>query len=525
MRRLVLCFLINLCVFSMSYSQKIDSIKFTSESFLSASNFGLAPMYVRSNRHGKVDLRGGQAYQALKLELPILFKDSSWSGSLLVENVIKDKINESFIHQLNANLNWKAFSLNFGRKEFNTNHAFYDLSTGVLGISNNARPFPKLQFGILDFTDVPFTKGFFEVRGFIAQGWLEKDRYMSSAYLHQKEAYLRMGGKLPIKGFLGITHSVLYGGTNPQGKKAGSGWDTYKKVFFSKSGNATQAIRQGEVIGNLGDSKGVIDMGGELHYKFLDGIFFFSKSVEYAVDLPTWWGWENIYPWVAKPDHHMGGFLKINLDNFPIKAVSYEHQYSVLQHSAGLPDAVDSYKPFYEASGEGENFGEAYGGRTDLYNNYIYRDGWTYHDRSLGSPLILTKDVTSYFDEGLNDFGAKFTSNRVDAHNIGCIVSWRENLSFKLFSTFSKNYGTYAGLNNGRYSWASKIDPNYHYQWEKPFKQQYYMIETSYKHKALPAYDWLLTLGLDRGDEYQSFGFLFGITYTADYKLVRETKE
>ncbi|MFW6347235.1 MAG: hypothetical protein ACOC2C_01325, partial [Cyclonatronaceae bacterium] len=88
------------------------------------------------------------------------------------------------------------------------------LSTGSMGLSRNARPMPKIGLE-LDYTTVPFTGRFAEVKGHFAHGWFESDRYTNGPLLHEKSGYIRLGGDHVVNFHAGLVHFAVYGGSTP----------------------------------------------------------------------------------------------------------------------------------------------------------------------------------------------------------------------------------------------------------------------------------------------------------------------
>jgi len=80
------------------------------------------------------------------------------------------------------------------------------------------------------------------------------------------------------------------------------------------------------------------------------------------------------------------------------------------QSGPGLPDTIF-----------GENHGYRYGGRDDYYNHYLYKEGWTYNGRVLGTPLFTTRQKALLWGVPLSKFDSNqtITNNRVSAVHAG----------------------------------------------------------------------------------------------------------
>jgi hypothetical protein len=49
----------------------------------------------------------------------------------------------------------------------------------------------------------------------LSHGWFEEGRYVSNVWLHHKNAYLRLGGSLPVNIYYGFNHYAQWGGKSP----------------------------------------------------------------------------------------------------------------------------------------------------------------------------------------------------------------------------------------------------------------------------------------------------------------------
>jgi len=83
---------------------------------------------------------------------------------------------------------------------------------GSLGMSGNTVPVPEIQFGIPEWTAIPLTNNYVQVRAHLAHGWLEKDRYTKSLLYHEKVDHLRFGGDFPLNVYEGLAHYLMWGG-------------------------------------------------------------------------------------------------------------------------------------------------------------------------------------------------------------------------------------------------------------------------------------------------------------------------
>src|SRR5699024_9823654 len=76
-------------------------------------------------------------------------------------------------------------------------------------------------------------------------------------------------------------------------------------------------------------------------------------------------------------------------------------------------------------------------GRSNYYNNGVYRSGWTYEGNIMGNPLLINGS-TAPFDR--DDY--PISNNIIVAHHIGVKGHPLDKLAYKIFFTYSRNYGT-----------------------------------------------------------------------------------
>lgn len=114
------------------------------------------------------------------------------------------------IIQANAGLEVVDYILSAGLDEeiFGLNDS--TLSLGALYYGNNALPIPKIRWQTNGWVDSPILSTVFSFKAYLAHGWMEKNRFQSSALLHQKYLYGRaqfFNKKLSL--IAGLHHNAL----------------------------------------------------------------------------------------------------------------------------------------------------------------------------------------------------------------------------------------------------------------------------------------------------------------------------
>src|SRR5699024_9922855 len=132
-----------------------------------------------------------------------------------------------------------AFQLKGGRFYDRIGDVFTPLSMGSLALSPNAAPIPKIKFGIFEYTSVPFTSGFVEVKGAIAHGWFGGHRRFNGTWLHEKYVYLRFGGDFAFRPYIGLVHEAMWGGTSNDNFDNPDSFRDFLRVFGGMGGDET----------------------------------------------------------------------------------------------------------------------------------------------------------------------------------------------------------------------------------------------------------------------------------------------
>jgi len=179
------------------------------------------------------------------------------------------------------------------------------------------------------------------------------------------------------------------------------------------------------------------------------------------------------------------------------------------QGGPGLPD------PTTEIPDVAANLGFDFGQRDDTYNNWLYRDGWTYDGLVLGNPFFLTHDRTLNFLAPYPAYQTSIANNRIRSFHMGMEGNITKNFAYRGLFSYTQNFGTYAGLYEGRFSWNGIItNPNFEYGFRSGPIQKYMMIELTYDKpfNKMPI-NLKIQLARDFGDLYKTSGVSFSVNY------------
>ncbi|NDV47645.1 hypothetical protein D0T49_11365 [Paludibacter sp. 221] len=409
-RKIILLIILFTSVFSISAQ---DSIYYRVGISGVASTGEVAPFWLYSNRYGIYS--SSPFSSVLSAEIGKDFRHSGWFDYGFKINVQQrfDKYGSgTYLQEYYGKIRaWGFLDLVVGAREENLGCQDSILSSGGLLFSNNSRPMPKITAGIEQYTGIPFTRNYIQIKGAIVHGWLNDPRFVDNAFLHHKYAYVKLGGDLPVNIHYGLNHAVQWGGTHPTLGKLANDMQDFIRIFFGKEG-------QDEANPNdLNNAQGnhIISKSLQLDVKISD-----FKISAY---------WQNIYEdgpvkRMYKSMNVHDGLWGISIRNNKLPYVSgvlYEYL-----------NTTDQSGPYHDKDGM------VFGGNDSYFSNSIYQSGWTYFSRTIGTPFITPpakRENGSYYPY----------NNRVNVHHVGIngdIFGYR----YRFFTSVSKSYGTYSSV-------------------------------------------------------------------------------
>ena len=283
------------------------------------------------------------------------------------------------------------------------------LSSGSLLFSTNARPIPKITMGIEQYSAIPFTRGYIQIKGAVVHGWMNDERYVENTLLHHKYVYVKLGGKLPVNLHYGFNHAVQWGGTIPVFGKQPTGFKDFMHIFMGKNGTDKNNIH--EYNNSLGNH--ILSQSLQFDVKTKNSkISVYWQNIN--EDPPRKFVWNTM----NTPDGLWGISLRNN--NFPyISGLLYEYL-----------NTTDQSGPYHDKDGI------IYGGNDCYFFNGIYQSGWAYFARTIGTPFITppVKNTNGTYSA---------YNNRTKVHHFGTngsIFGYR----YKFLTSLSKSYGTYS---------------------------------------------------------------------------------
>jgi len=288
-------------------------------------------------------------------------------------------------------------------------------------------PIPKIQIGTVGFVLVPLTKGWVSFNAFYSEGLFENNRPITSNLrLHQKAFYLRIGkisSRLKLYG--GINHQVQWGGNSPYetiNGKMPTGFGNYVNLVIGRSGDSN--VGQENYFDNhnrVGNHLGTIDMGMEIE-NFSSSWFFYRQNIFEDGSL---FALKNLSDGLNGIRFRSKNFYGAN---FSITEANIEFLYTKDQGGAEF------------------NYGDLNAprgslGRDNYFNHTQVRDGWSYYDRSIGTPFITPTSETQW---KYPKYADSFTSNnRVAVFHIGLKGTLVRKIVWTSKFSYSSNIGTY----------------------------------------------------------------------------------
>lgn len=451
------------------------------EMFGSASRQSTMPFWIHNNTYGIIPLNANNA--GLRGGVSELYRfNTNLNLEVGIDYVVRDK---PYLHQLYLSFDFHAFRLKVGSKE--DNHSILDqtLSSGDWVFSTNARPIPEINLSIPEFTPVPFTGNYLQVKADFAIGKFMDDKYVlslvseQSSYvqrrlLHHKSGYLKLKKPSGNSPFLisGFEDCAQWGGWHSKyGNQPQSLSDFWRIVTGSEGDDRATESDQTNVLGDhLGSysfKAGFSHSNWELSvYK---QHFFEDKSgLEFANWRDGTWGIECtlFLPWLKK---------------WVFEYFNSMNQSGPFHFPFNIPRRPDMKT--------------RYGGNDSYYNHGLYNMGWSYFGQAIGNPLITSPEYNT-------DGSLRFNDIRIKAYHAGIKGNISPNLSYRLISSYTEGYGSHGS------------------PYLKKKQNLSGLLECTYVYPRWKSWTFGMEFAADAGNMYKdNLGFLFKIKKTGNFIL------
>lgn len=344
-----------------------------------------------------------------------------------------NQFKNQFLQESFVKLGYKNWVLRAGRYEEVIGEMEPEISSGSLGLSGNALPIPKVQLAVDKFTNIPYTNGWLHFKGHFAHGLLGKNRYMKDAFLHEKTFYMRIGKK-KLRLFGSVQHYAVWGGRREDWRALDRSFNGFMDVVLAKEADdgsyMNGIVKDGTVHkdslvqylpNRAGDHRGVVEGGLE---------------------------WENdklrLRVYHQTPFDMGQGITFKNIDKLMGIILSSNYAKNVLQKLTLEVIHTKQMNDFYPISV-----------RESYYNNGVYKTGWEYEDRIIGTPLFINRVRGSqYFPEEIEAYDwnapkntihglSNIINNRVVGGHIGFSLLPGKRIRTRTMFTYTRNYGTF----------------------------------------------------------------------------------
>ncbi|MDQ6482562.1 capsule assembly Wzi family protein [Dyadobacter sp. LHD-138] len=415
-------------VFSQN-STSSESYKDSLSSFVEfqgfASSNSLTPFWIQANQFGTVPRTSpaGSAHLGLEHFWGLSSSENNnWRVGLGVEAVGNlNKQSKFLLPQLHATLRFKNWEFFVGRKKQWIGLADSTLGTGSYAWSGNALPIPKIQIGTTKFVAIPFTKGLISFNGFYSDGIFEGNRPITSNLkLHQKTLYLRIGkSSSRVKLYGGFNHQVQWGGKSPFYTKDGQMPHGFKNYINAVTGKAhTNTPTRHDSTGRVGNHLGSIDLGLEIET-------FGATILLYRQNLYE----DGSLAWLDNVKDGLNGIKITRKSSYGanLEITSLVLEFLNTKNQAGSINDINLINTPL--------------GKDNYFNNAQVRDGWSYYDRTIGTPFITPTSTTKW---KWPNYGNSFTSNnRVSVFHLGLQGTLMRKVLWTTKLSYSSNAGTY----------------------------------------------------------------------------------
>jgi len=475
------------------------------ETTVNAGSGRFAPYYIASNAHGVTNAPVGAYARASATRRLDLRKRFSWGfGADIIAGAGKgvnyarynpdtkewraNRINPpcAWAQQLYAEARYRSAFITAGMKEHGTALLNQSLSSGDITYSGNTRPMPGIRLGLVDFRDIPFTKGWMQI-----QGEIEYAKMLDSDWAED--------------------HFNFHSGHYTRGQ-----WYTYKRCYFRTMPSQPLSVTFGmQAAGQF--------CGDAQYYRggVKSELISHPVTLEYFIKMLIPRGGEDYYPgshngswdimarYRLRSGHELAAYYQSpwedgsgvgKLNGFDgLWGIEYRNP----DPQAAIAGAVVEYIDFTNQSGPihwnpgdipGTDITSKATGYDNYYNNNI-TNGYAYYGRSIGSPMIISP---FYNLRGQNNF----ICTRMRGVHFGAEGSVSRSVGWRVLFSWRKGLG------------------NYTQPFLSPRTDTSALVECRWQVPSVPALKVRGQIALDAGSLYgDNFGALVSVSYTGNISL------
>ena len=412
----------------------------------------------------------------------------------------------AWVQELYVEGKYRAVYAVIGQKERGTPWLNGRLSSGDLVMSGNARPGYGVRGGLIDFQNIPLTKGWVQIKGELGYyrfgdgDWLEnhynhRNHFINTGYwMNYKNIYFRTKPDEHLVLTIGLQAACQFGGTVKE-YADGVMYNTYNmdanaKAFFKAlipgsggSGAADANYYEGNHLGSWDVALQYNLKNGASLRAYHQHLWEDGSGIGFKNGFDGLWGLEYNAGRRSPLSGVVVEYLDLTNQSGPLHF--NPHDYTNSDRPAGSP-----------VTGEAT-------GSDDYYNNYGYNG---YHNRglSIGSPMVLsplyhTDGYMRYYDNRMRGVHIAFEGTVADGLSYRARYAWRK-------------------------SWGNIFMPR-----PEAATMSSWSLEGQYDVKSVDGLRLNLQLALDRGDlasgnprypeTKTNFGVLLGVAYHGNFSL------
>lgn len=389
-----------------SVSAGEDTLRWMAGVSAVASSGKYAPFWLVSNTQGDVSSSPFSGNLTAGIYKEAKHDERWWDydfGVQLTGRAEYPKTGIGYFNQLYAHVRLYIFDITAGIKPMIYETQDSALSSGSLIFSGNSQPLPRITVGIDRYVPFPGLFGYMEIKGGLTHAWMPDNVYVRGAYIHHKFAAVRLGGRLPVNVCYEFHHAAQWGGYSPVYGDLGNDWTAFANVFLARAGGTMRNDQQNAQGNHVGSQQLMVTGKGKgwevnVYWQnvFEDNFAFIGNGQNIADGL---WG------------------VSMKQTRWPfIQGVTYE-----------FLNTTDQSGPWHDRDGL------CFAGNDAYYQNSVYRNGWNYFYRSLGTPFITSPLY--------NTDGTIHTLNsRVRVHHLG-IRGDIYGFQYRVKASYARNYG------------------------------------------------------------------------------------
>jgi len=391
---------------------------------------------------------------------------------------------------------WRSLFLTLGQKNINPGLVNRSLSSGDLVMSGNARAPIGARAGFINFQNVPFTRGWLQIRGEYGFYRLNDSHWLKNHYnyynsfitthywFNYKNIYFRTNPSKPLVLTIGAQATCQFAGTaNYYDKgeivnqvKMKANFKAFWRTLFAGSGGESQ----GDKIYVQGNHVGSWDIA--LDYKMPSGATlraYYQSLWEDGSGIGKKNGFDGL--WGIEYRSGNNGIVNGVVAEF----IDLMNQSGPIHFA--YKDIIDENHP------NGSDIRHDATGSDDYYNNYCY-NGYQNRGMSIGTPMARSP---LYNTDGY----LRFADNRLRGFHLAVMGNLGSQFAYRAMLSWRKSFGT---------PFIPRL---------QPFTCTSMMLEATYSPRWLKGLHVCAQLAHDHGKLYggNNTGALLSITYNGNF--------